>query len=200
MFPPLLLISPHRLIGGLKFIFIQALLQNEPFIGNKVERDTPRPHPSPRMQPVTVRRRSLKQKRQDGYYCVCEGKIAAERRRTGKEAGSETNTVKIRRKLITDRPRCWLPLRACLFVCVYVCVCIIVVYEGVNLAGLCSTRCPRVRRADASQVVRCCALWPPVPRRSASTRSTSRISAVPSARVVSRNDLGICLSIYLSIC
>lgn len=44
-FPPLLLISPYRLIGGLKRIFTQALLQNEPFIGNKVERDDPRAPP-----------------------------------------------------------------------------------------------------------------------------------------------------------
>lgn len=144
------------------------------------------------MQPVTVRQRGLKQKRQDGYYCVCDGPIAVERRRTGEEAGSETNTVKIRGKLITDRLSVGF-----VCVCMYVCVRITVVYEVVNPAGLCSTRCPHVRRADASQVVRCCALWPPVPRRSALTRSTSRISAVPSARVVSRNDLRTCLTVCL---
>lgn len=49
-------------------------------------------------------------------------------------------------------------------------------------------RCLRVRSAGVSRAERCCALWQPAHRRSAWTRSTSRISAVPSARVVSGDD------------
>lgn len=51
------------------------------------------------------------------------------------------------------------------------------------------SRCLRVRSADASQAGRCCVRWQPALRLSAWTRSTSRISAAPSARVVSGEDL-----------
>lgn len=50
-------------------------------------------------------------------------------------------------------------------------------------------RCLRVRSADVSQVAKCCVLWQPALRQSVWTRSTSRISAVPSARVVSGDNL-----------
>lgn len=53
---------------------------------------------------------------------------------------------------------------------------------------LSAIRCLRVRSAGVSRAERCCALWQPAHRRSAWTRSTSRISAVPSARVVSEDD------------
>lgn len=74
---------------------------------------------------MTVRRRGLKQRRQDGYYCVCEGKIAAKTRRTGKKAGSETNSVKIRVKLITDGLGVGSVIVClCVFVRLYVYVCV----------------------------------------------------------------------------
>lgn len=50
------------------------------------------------------------------------------------------------------------------------------------------SRCLHVRSADVSQVGRCCALWQPALRLIVLIRSTSPISAVPSARLVSRDN------------
>lgn len=65
------------------------------------------------------------------------------------------------------------------------CVSVCELFIRVLIISFLISRCLRVRSAAVSRAGRCCAPWRPVLRPSAWTRSTSRISAVPSARLVS---------------
>lgn len=115
-----------------------------------------------------------------GYFCICVCVCVWDRERElciragnwDKQRDKENSKKLIRRRRL-------------FVVCVSVCEPLMRVWITVSPS---LSRCLRARSADVSQVERCCALWRPALRQSAWTRSTSRISAVPSARVVSGDD------------
>lgn len=124
--------------------------------------------------------------RQAGVFCVCRLCVFERQRelQKGRQLAKQTWN-----KWILDKDgKKSINMGGVYVTCVYLCMWW-TVCKSVNWCFFFSAiRCLRVRSAGVSRAERCCALWQPAHRRSAWTRSTSRISAVPSARVVSGDD------------